>query len=139
MCGLLGMMMIAGGGCAENQEAAVLKPVGPIAVHKRPPSEAGFLVVYTAIEEPRINPDTMYAPHTSYVIYDSRGAFFQNVRNHVGAWDETPDRVILPPGKYTIKAESEMDGEVVVPIIIKPAKTTLVNLEPRREPDLASS
>jgi hypothetical protein len=59
------------------------------------------------------------------------------VRNHVGAWDESPFRVSLPPGRYTIRAESEIDGDVSVPDIIKGAKTTVVNLQRDDHPTAA--
>jgi hypothetical protein len=130
MCGIFGLAMIAVSGCAVNQPPTVLNTVRPTREAKRSPG-AGYLIVYTAIEEPKINPDTLFYPHTAYAIYDDRGTFLRGVRNHIGAWDEAPYLVPLPPGKYRVQAESEIDGEVTVPVVIQGAKTTVVNLERR--------
>ena len=128
---LLGIYLAAMAGCAADQKVAVLNPVGPGAPAPAKVSHGlGFLVVYTAIEEPKINPDTQFYPHTSYAIYDDQGVFPRGVRNHVGAWDEfLLDTVGLPAGRYSIRAQSEINGDVSVPVIIKGAKTTVVNLQ----------
>ena len=110
--------------------AAVLAPVHPAPVVPTA-RRLGYLVVYTAIIEPDINPDTMFYPHTGYAIYDSHGAYYQTVRNHVGAWDETPYTVTLPPGHYTVKAESQDENDVQVPVIIEGGRTTVVDLQHR--------
>ncbi|HEY3898836.1 MAG TPA: hypothetical protein VGM54_09505 [Chthoniobacter sp.] len=108
----------------------VLEPVRPAPVIPAAHGP-GYLVVYTAIIEPDINPDTMFYPHTGYAIYDSQGVYYQTVRNHVGRWDETPYTVSLPPGRYMLKAESQYDGDVQVPVIIEGGKTTVVDLQHR--------
>jgi len=118
-------------GCASRQAAAtVLESVRPtpLGLATRAP---GYLVVYTALIEPKINPDTMFYPHTGYAIYDRHGAFYETVRNHLGAWDENPDTVSLPCGQYTVKAESEFAGDVEVPVIIECGRTTVVDLRHR--------
>ena len=128
---ILGLGALAFGSCATSQPyATVLATVGPLPTVKRV-QEPGSLIVYTPIVEPNINPDTMFYPHSSYAIYDSHGAFFQNVRNHIGAWDETPSTVSLPAGRYTVKAETEFDGDVEVPVIIVAERTTVVDLQHR--------
>ena len=134
-CGILGLILAAMGGCAGNQQVTVLKPVGPAATATRGHAP-GYLIVYTAIEEPKINPDGLFYPHTEYGIYDAHGTFVRFVRNHLGPWDESPEFVSLSPGKYTVRAESEIRGEVAIPVIIRGAKTTVVNLE-RRDHSLA--
>jgi len=125
-------------GCAGQQSIAVLKPVRPLTteVKARP---AGYLVVNSAAEQPnaQIYFDTHFYPHSGYSIYDSHGVLVRTVRNHLGSWDETLERVSLPPGNYTVVALSEADGEVAVPVIIQKAKTTVVDLR-RHEHSLAS-
>ncbi len=137
--GFLGIIMILGcAACAGDRHVVVLKPVGPTVLATKVRA-TGYLIVNTAIEEPasQIYFDTHFYPHSAYAIYDGHGAFVRTVRNHLGAWDETLDRVSLAPGRYTIFAESEVDGEVAVPVIIECAKTTVVNLK-RHEHSLAA-
>jgi len=130
MCGLLGLAAILIGGCAATEAPTVLQPVGPPSSPvTRRLHETGFLMVYTPIIEPNIKPDTQFYPHTAYAIYDSYGAFYQTVRNHMGAWDESPYLVSLPSGKYTVRTVSEFTGDVVIPVIIKRGRTTVVNLQ----------
>jgi hypothetical protein len=138
--GLLGLIMAVVNGCAAvNPASATLQPVGPGSVTIKDKSPAtGYLMVYTAIVEPNIVPDTMFAPHMGYTIRDRRGNFVRDVRNHIGAWDETPDLVNLPPGHYTVLAKTETGNNLVVPVIIKAQKTTSVNLE-WREPGVAKN
>jgi hypothetical protein len=133
----LGLATMATSGCTTNEQALVLKPVGPVVTIQRHAVPGGFLVVYTPIVEPKIFPDTMFAPHTGYEILDRQGNVVRTVRNHLGAWDETPDMVSLAPGKYTVKAESETGNPLVVPVIIKAGRTTSVNLE-WREPTIVA-
>jgi hypothetical protein len=116
------------GGCAGADQTTVLRPVGPAPTVKRT-HRSGSLIVYTAIIQPKINPDTEFYPHTAYAIYDSRHALVETVRNHIGPWDESPFVVPLPAGRYTVHAESEFSGDVVVPVIIQGGKTTVVNLQ----------
>jgi hypothetical protein len=120
----------ASNGCAGSNDVPVLKTVGPVPrTAKKTLPAAGHLVVYSAVELPPIPSDTLFYPHTAYAIYDCRGAFLCGVRNHIGPWDETPECVSLPPGRYTVSAESEFDGDVVVPIIIRKGRTTVVELQ----------
>ena len=119
------------GGCA-NEQVTVLHTVGPAPSGATMQARAtGDLIVYTAVKVPLPMgvSDTQYYPHTSYALYDANGKFLRGVRNHIGAWDEEPERVSLPPGRYTISAESELQGSVKAPIIIQAGKTTVVNLQ----------
>ncbi|HEY3899486.1 MAG TPA: hypothetical protein VGM54_12770 [Chthoniobacter sp.] len=125
-------------GCATNEAPTVLRTVGPTApVVAKTTRHEGYLIVYTPIIEPNIKPDTEFYPHTAYAVYDSTGKIFEVVRNHVGAWDETPYTVSLPSGKYTIRAVSEFTGDVAIPVIIRGGRTTVVNFQ-RHEHYLAS-
>ncbi|EDY17945.1 hypothetical protein CfE428DRAFT_4684 [Chthoniobacter flavus Ellin428] len=47
---------------------------------------------------------------------------------HLGPWDETPELVTLRPGRYTIHAQSDFAGDLIVPILIRGDRTTVVDL-----------
>ncbi len=126
-------------GCASDQKVTALAPVGPDSGRVPGGKVSGYLVVYSDTESPIMNDDVMYYPHTGYKIYDSHGAYVRYVQNHVSASDESPSRVALPAGNYTIRARSEIDGEVSVPVIIRGLSTTVVNLEKRSHDSIASS
>jgi hypothetical protein len=128
--GLLGVGFLAICGCAADQPGVtVLSPVRPAPLAKHGSYGPGSLVVYTAIVEPEINPDTQFYPHTGYAIYDRHGRFLEAVRNHVGAWDESPFQVSLPAGRYTVEAESQFAGKVSVPVTIQGGRATVVDLQ----------
>jgi hypothetical protein len=132
--GLAGLAVGLFCGCETNlhETATVLPPVGPAPLRSARAYHEGYLIVYTPIIEPNIKPDTQFYPHTAYAVYDSTGKMFTVVRNHVGAWDETPYTVSLPSGRYTVRAVSEFAGDVVIPVIIRSGRTTVVKF-PRQE------
>lgn len=106
----------------------VLDRVGPAPLKVGSSVAEGRLVVYTATE---IHPDgdgTFYYPHSSYTIYTPDEQRFKWVENHIGMNDESPTLVTLPAGYYDVHAQSDF-GPVIVPVLIKPFKTTEVNLD----------
>jgi len=117
-------------GCAApSEQVTVLKPVNaaPLvsAARARP---GGHLVAYTPVILPPLNSTTLFYPHSSYAIYDRQGNLVREVRNHVGAWDETPERINLPAGRYTVRAQSDSPGTLEVPVIIRRDQTTVIDL-----------
>lgn len=126
--GLLAALLL-GVHCAQSEPLLVLPTVGPDSGPKV--AVTGYLVVYTDTESPINTGDLQYYPHTPYKIYHRDGTLFKSVRNHVSERDEQPARVSLPPGRYTIVGKSETKGDVAVPVIISPLRTTVVNLEKR--------
>jgi hypothetical protein len=118
-------------GCASDQKVTLLSPVGPDSGRVSGQKTPGYLIVYTETENPVNTGDLMYYAHTGYTVYDTHGAKVRYVRNHISTDDENPSRVSLPPGNYTVRAQSEMDGDVAVPVVIKGFRTTVVNLEKR--------
>ena len=89
---------------------------------------AGYLVVYSATD--RVNDgDTPYYPHSSYVIYTAEGKFIKNVENHISPSDEVPDRVMLPAGRYVVRARSEEKGYTRTDIVVRLGRTTILDLE----------
>jgi hypothetical protein len=73
--------------------------------------------------------DPVWYQHSAYIIYDEQGKRVRHVGNTVGKWDETPQIVTLPAGRYTIKARAEGCLAVKVPVLIETGKTTVVHLE----------
>ena len=73
----------------------------------------GTLVVRTETFE-FTDPENVftYYPHRPYEIYDRSGRFLRRVPNHIGNRDESPTRVLLPPGDYLLRTETS-SGEAV--------------------------
>ncbi len=125
-------------GCASDLKVTTLPTVTPDSNRVPAGKVTGYLVVYTDTESPIMTDDVMYYPHTGYKIYDSHGTYVRFVQNHVSATDESPSRVALPAGTYTIRGRSEINGEVAVPVVIRGLSTTVVNLEKRSHDSIAS-
>jgi len=110
----------------------VLRAVGP---DTPDPDEqvnsCGYLKVYSATDasESIDNEDTNFYPHSAYWIYNSAGKRIKTVQNHGTAPIEGPETVELPPGNYIVRAWSDNDGIVTVPVIIKLDRTTAVHLD----------
>jgi hypothetical protein len=117
------------GGCASDQKLITLSPVGPSSRGSGGGSGPGYLVVYSASHEMPDHDGVMIYPHSAYKVYDARKACVKRVSNQSGAHCEIPERVDLPPGRYTVVADSEDKGTVVVPVIIESQLKTVVNLE----------
>ncbi|MDR3404756.1 MAG: hypothetical protein P4L99_19790 [Chthoniobacter sp.] len=126
---LLAAALFASANCAQSQPLTVQPTVGPDSGSRH--AATGYLVVYTDTENPINTGDIMYYPHTPYKIYDSHGTLCKSVRNRMSERDESPARVSLPPGHYTVVGRSETKGNVAVPVIIGALRTTVVNLEKR--------
>ena len=89
----------------------------------------GYLTVFSSTEETQWGDGAPYYVHTGYHIYDSTGTAVKWVANHDSSIDEAPEKVELAPGNYTVWAQSDKDGYVKVPVVIKVARTTAVHLE----------
>jgi hypothetical protein len=122
----------------QAKAGAVLPAIGPRPAGEYDKVDYGYLTVYSATEQntpaAQSNGD-YYSPHSAYWIYDATGKRIRTVQNHGGYPEEGPDKVELAPGTYTVKAWSEKDGLVTVPVIIKLARNTSVHLEQGRESD----
>lgn len=130
----IALMMLAGMGTHALGQVQ-LPAVGP-----RPPGiyegvSGGYLKVFSATEEHQWGEGSYYYPHSSYRITDASGKTIKRVENHQTDIDERPETVELAPGTYTVIAQSENDGLVRVPVVIKRALTTAVHLEKGRESD----
>jgi len=110
----------------------VLAPVGPNTPDPDDqPITCGYLKVYSSTEQSDSidNEDVKFYPHSAYWIYDKTGNRIKTVQNHGTAPEEGPATVELKPGTYTVRAYSDGQGLVTVPVIIKRAQTTSVHLD----------
>lgn len=128
--GLLGLSS-----CVNASPIVTLAAVGPKppGIHSPGPMK-GYLKVYSATTEFN-DGNLMYYPHTRYSILNTNGKRLEWVDNHVAENDETPQVVAIPVGTYYVLAQSELDGLVRVPVVIKGGETTVVNLERGRTSD----
>ena len=115
-------------GCwAVAQPVTVTQRVGPQPAGLNP--RIGFLNVYSATTEFRESDNTYRYPHTDYRIYTNDGRFLGWVSNSISRTDELSEKVPLLSGAYQIVAESETEGTVRVPVVIRTGHTTVVHLE----------
>jgi hypothetical protein len=105
----------------------VLPTVGPDSNDDK--VTCGYLKVYSRTEQTQWGENTYYNVHTAYWIYNTAGKRIKTVANHDSSIDETPEKVSLTPGHYVVRAWSDDDGLVTVPVIVKLAETTSVHLE----------
>jgi len=119
----------------QAQAGPVLPAVGPTPPGQYDKVSCGYLKVFSRTEQTQWGEGSYYYPHTSYWIYNSEGKKIRTVENHGSSIDEAPEKVELTPGTYTVKAWSDNDGLVTVPVIIKLARTTSLHLENGRESD----
>jgi hypothetical protein len=96
-------------------------------------SNSGYLKVYSATDEFDDGGVSYYA-HSSYTVYMGNGKLFKTIENHISASDETPDVVALPAGTYTVEARSEARGYVRLPVVVRPGRLTIVDLEEELKP-----
>ena len=132
---LLGTVMLIGVfaliGCASPHSVTTLNTVSPEpAVSIQKEIVKGSLKVYTATGE-YTDGDYIYHPHSGYTIYHNDGTVCKRVLNHAGMDDNNAEVIGLPPGRYIVSADSEMNGLVKVPVVIMGGKLTVVNLERR--------
>ena len=104
-------------------------PVGPDPLGRETAGTNGHLLVFSAKEPRADGDDPIYYQPSDYWIYDSRGKRVKYVGNTTGHFDEAPRLVPLPPGAYTVKARAECFDFIVVPVVIKRGKTTVLHLD----------
>ena len=125
--------MIILGGCASAEKLVTLNPVGPNSNASPGGNGPGHLIVHNASHETLDRDGAMAYPHDEYKIYNEWRVCIKRVRNRSGAKGEAPERIDLPPGRYTVITLSEIHGPVAAPVIIKSDLTTVVDLEqPKR-------
>ena len=88
----------------------------------------GYLMVYSATDE-FDDGDSVYNVHSSYQIYTADGKLFKSVENHMARSDELPELVSLAAGFYVVEARSADNGYVRVPVVIKPSRRTVIDVD----------
>jgi hypothetical protein len=88
----------------------------------------GYLLVYSATDEFN-DGDRVYNVNSSYQIYTADGKLFKSVENHMSRSDEIPELVSLAAGFYVVEARSADNGYVRVPVMIKPSRRTVVDVD----------
>jgi len=121
--------------CVTNKIVPLTETVGPKEAAGGFASK-GMLMVYSETED--INSgNVIYHPHTGYGIFTPEGKRVRSVVNRVGSTDQEPMTVVLPAGKYLVKARAEGYGVVSVPVVILGGKRTMLHLEREGMPDAA--
>ena len=116
-------------GCASTP--VVLAPVGPCSTRQEASHPNGYLQVFSVMEPQSEGDDPVWYQHSGYIIYNQQRKRIKYVGNTIGKWDEAPQTVTLPSGRYTVKARAEGFRYVFVnvPVVIEQGKTTAVHLE----------
>ena len=124
---------------SQAQGGPVLPAVGPTPPGHYDKVSCGYLEVFSRTQQMQWGEGSYYYPHTAYWLYNSDGKRIRTVGNNSDSIDESPEKVELPPGTYTVKAWSDNDGLVTVPVVIKLARTTSVHLDGGRQSASASA
>jgi len=95
--------------------------------HGTGPGE-GYLSVYSATDAFN-DGDSVYNVHSSYQIYTADGKLFKSVENHMARSDELPELVSLAAGFYVVEARSADNVYVRGPVVIKPSRRTVVDVD----------
>ena len=123
----LSLMTISPAAAARHQSVAEFVGPPPLALASRAPTP--ILQVFSLAEEHEIGHDTIYRPHTDYLVYSLEGRLVKRVRNAVGIMDETPAIVALRPGSYRVLAQVEGYGRMLIGVVIRPQQTTILHLQ----------
>src|SRR5216684_8281022 len=101
-------------GCAATP--VVLAPVGPCSIRHEASDPNGHLQVFSLMEAQSEGDDPIWYQHSAYFIYGPQGKRIKYVGNTIGKWDEPPQTVTLPAGRYTAKARAEGYRYVLVSV-----------------------
>jgi len=95
-------------------------------------SSQGYLTVYLTADEFN-DGNAWYFPHSAFAIYTIDGKLFKNVKSHF-TYDEIPEVLLaLPVGLYIVVAQSEKDGYIRLPVVIKAGQRTILDLDLREK------
>jgi hypothetical protein len=89
---------------------------------------AGVLLVSTPVRTATAE-QSEYPVHTSYSIFDGGGRLVQRVENHTGPFGAEPRAVSLAAGQYRVQARTLEGARVMLPVVIAPEATTVVDLD----------
>lgn len=114
-------------GCSSTPVA--LAPVGPNPAGLERPASDGQLQVFTSLIGRSEGNNPAWSQHTGYYIFDLNGRLIKHVHNTIGRYAEAPSRVMLPAGKYLVKAQANDYFWVSVPVTIERGRTTRIHLD----------
>ena len=126
----------------QSEYKTVLDPLGPVpgaegsifypkvftSTSSSCPQGQGSLVIKTPTGLAYAG-STMYFPHLSYFIESENAWPVRCVANHSSRFDENPQEIQLPAGRYTLVAEADSLGKVRVPLAINSGTSTIVVLQ----------
>ena len=130
---LIGVTLVSSflAGCSSTPVS--LAPVGPNPTGAESDATTGRLEVYSALQEchdgNEYDTNPVWYQHTDYVVCNLNGKRIRHVSNSVGHYAQRPCAIALAPGKYLVKAEAKDYMSVVVPVVIRPGRTTRVHLD----------
>jgi len=120
------LLLMSTPGCAINGPAAA-EP-GAAAPSQPPSSRNGDLTVYSATYSQTLE-QSEYSAHSDYTISTADDHFIEHVTNATGSFNSRPARVSLPAGDYHVRAQYNGGRFVAFIVVIKPDKTTVVDLD----------
>ena len=95
-------------------------------------SSQGYLTVYLTADEFN-DGNAWYFPHNAFAIHTIDGKLVKNVKSHF-TYDEIPEVLVaLPVGSYMVVAQSEKDGYIRLPVVIKAGQRTILDLDLREK------
>ena len=126
-----GVALVAAG-CSSTPVA--LAPVGPNPARIERMTPTGELQVFSRLDEESDNQnqgstDPVWYQHADYRLLDANGRLVDRVDNTVGHFEQSPRRVVLPPGLYLVRAPAKDYLQVEVPVTIKRGRLTRVHLD----------
>lgn len=91
------------------------------------PTEVDWSSGRTLTNGPEVRPPVV---HTGYTVFNSDGAFVRHVPNHslAPSADEGPQEVVLPPGRYLVRADEAAKGHDRFWVTIDPERRTQVDV-----------
>jgi hypothetical protein len=101
-------------------------------------SGQGELIVYSATFAPTLE-EGEYPAHTDYTIATTSDRLLKQVTNRTGSFDKHAATVSLESGEYHVRAQYADGGFVRIPVVIKPGKTTIVDLDGGAKPQGTSA
>jgi hypothetical protein len=126
---LLGALALAA--CASPPVAHVGAPLAPKTSSLQ--RKSGNLVVYSATFASTVE-QSEYPAHTDYTVATVNDTLVEHVTNRAGSFESYPAKVRLPAGAYHVRAQYDGGRFVVVPVVIKADKTTVVDLDETTPP-----
>jgi hypothetical protein len=125
-------------GCSSRPVA--LQPVGPNPNRSQSEASMGNLQVFSRMAAQQDDENQAgdgippWHQYTEYNIYGLDGKLVKRVINSNGHYSEHAELVVLPPGRYLVKAQASDYYWVNVPVTVERGRTTRVHLDDNWQP-----